>query len=114
MLYSCSEIPKIHWGISEHCQRKKYHTYHTPVPICKFLGFTPTPPLLEKFFPHILLISKGVTVYLWITLLLSKENCTKQEGRQSTVYSFLIIQLILLISHSIWIILLMRTTYFSG
>lgn len=81
------------WGISEHCQRKKVSYLSYTCSSLQVFFFIPIPPTLEKFLPHILLISKGVTVYLWITLLLSKENCTKQEGRHSpqSINLFLVI-----------------------
>lgn len=84
MLLSYSQIPKMCClgGFLSIVTGKKNHTYHIPVLICKFLGFL----LYYQYISlAILLISIDVTVYLLITLLLSKK--TVQNRKEDIVHS---------------------------
>jgi len=48
-----------HGGFLGIGREKKCHTYHTPVAICKFLGFIPIPPTLDNLSVDNIIIQQG-------------------------------------------------------
>lgn len=116
MVYSCSQILKMH------CHRGFLNIFREKniMPIIHLFKSA-----IFRFYSCITNIGKMLHSHfinlqrcncIFVENIIIKQGKLYKTGRKPTptVHSFLIIQLILLISHSIWIILLMRTTYFSG